>query len=218
MPVRSIANLLLFALPHSALKTQLLRVAGHTIAASAKIGPCLVVRCDQFELAPHARVGAFNVFKSVASVKLGQGAIIGSFNWFGAGSEFKPVERRRLLLGRESAITSRHYFDCSGGIVIGELTTIAGLGTTILTHEINLKTNRQVASEVRIGDACFVGSSSTFLMGSALPSRSVLGAGSVLTRTNEDRLPGLWAGVPATWRKATGGAYFSRDHGPVDAD
>ena len=48
------------------------------------------------------------------------------------------------------------------------------------------------------------------LGGAVLPERSVLGAGSVLTKTRDVAESGLWAGVPATLRGPIDGKWFSR--------
>ncbi len=80
---------------------------------------------------------------------------------------FNHIENRKcqLYIGRHSAITSRHFIDCTAGIKIGKYTTIAGIRTQILTHSIDLVKNRQDARPIEIGDYCFIGTNCVILPG-----------------------------------------------------
>lgn len=57
-------------------------------------------------------------------------------------SHFSHIDNRQCILsiGKNTSITSRHYFDCNGGIYIGDYCTIAGFETAFMTHSIDLKT------------------------------------------------------------------------------
>mgnify|MGYP000131553782 FL=1 len=117
-------------------------------------------------------------------------------------------------IGKNTSITSRHYFDCNGGIYIGDYCTIAGFETAFMTHSIDLKNNRQDTSPIRIGNYAFVGARCTILKGAILPDYSVLGACSLLNK--QYNTPGLYAGNPAKYIKSLENyKYFEREYGFV---
>ena len=95
--------------------------------------------------------------------------------------------------------------------------TLAGSGTQILTHSIDLKLNRQDVLPVVIGDYTFIGTRTTILMGSVIPAYSILGACSLFTGRFEESYK-LYGGVPAkVVRDLTGVSieYFKRTNGFV---
>jgi acetyltransferase-like isoleucine patch superfamily enzyme len=136
----------------------------------------------------------------------------GDTSYFSADRERRP----ELILGCHAAVTERHIIDCTNSVRIGEFATLAGSASQILTHSLDLYRCRQESKAVVIGDYCFVGTGCILLSGSALPSYSVLGAGSLLTKEfSETHF--LYAGSPAKPVKAlprdTG--YFLRETGAV---
>lgn len=210
-----LARFLIFLLPPSSGKNAILRVTGVGAAKTAKVGCCLVWKVGQFEIGPGAKIGSFNVLLRVQLFSVGAGAKIGSFNWIASVSPaLAPGAPGRFSLGAESAITSRHYFDVSGGFDASDFVTIGGLRTTVLTHTVDLESNMQTLAEASIGERSFVSTNCVLLPGSALPARSVLAAGSVL-RESKDQRSGLWAGHPARWKRDLGGEYFERKTGTV---
>jgi hypothetical protein len=54
-------------------------------------------------------------------------------------------------IGEHSAVTSRHYLDCTGGVTVGAFSTVAGARSTIFTHQVDITQSRQVWRPVRIG-------------------------------------------------------------------
>jgi acetyltransferase-like isoleucine patch superfamily enzyme len=149
---------------------------------------------------------------------------IGKNNWItGSSSELKkgyaasPNRKCEFILGIHSRITTEHHFDCNGGVYIDDFTTIAGKGSQILTHGIDIVENIQKADSVKIGKYCFVGTKSLFLMGSSLPSYSLLAAGSVVSKSNTEPYS-VYAGVPAKKVKTLPkeSKYFHRTHGNVN--
>jgi acetyltransferase-like isoleucine patch superfamily enzyme len=122
----------------------------------------------------------------------------------------------RLVVDRRGAITSRHYIDCSGDVSVGAFTVVAGVRSTILTHQIDVVESRQTVAPVAIGDYCFIGSNCRITPGSAIPDRCVTAMGSVVV--GELPQPGmLYAGVPARPVKELGDAtFFNRPDAFVD--
>lgn len=214
--LRTFLIMIVGLLPASRIKNSLLNRAGFRIERNCSIGVSLIISTRNLRLDRGARVNNFNVFRDLQEVSLGSSSVIGSWNWFSAAKEFdQRAIRATLMVGQESAITSRHYFDCSGGVEVGSFSTIAGKGSTVLSHGIEFDRNVQTALPVRVGDYCFVSTGCTLLKGTVLPPRSVLAAGAVLTSRDRVARSGLWAGVPAVWKSEIQGDYFTRDRGRV---
>lgn len=206
-------------LPASQIKNALLRKCGFAIAERCSFGISLLLGTREVRLDAGCRISNFNVFRGLEKISMKSNASIGSWNWFSAATEFTRQEPRAcFVIGRESAVTSRHYIDCSGGVLIGDFSTVAGQRSTFLSHGIDFDRNIQTTAPINIGDACFVSTGCTVLKGATLASKSVLAAGAVLTSQDPLARPGLWAGVPAVWKKEVKGAHFERQRGRVGTD
>jgi acetyltransferase-like isoleucine patch superfamily enzyme len=154
---------------------------------------------------------------------LDEQALIGNFNTIAGlpkhlGESFSGEASRRseLRLGQHSSITHSHIIDCTNAVEIGAFATLAGWRSQILTHSIDVTQNKQRSAPVRIGAFSFVGTGCILLKGTALPERSVLGAGSVLATSETEPLM-LYSGVPATGVKSLDphSKYFIRHDGVV---
>ncbi|MGA0556490.1 acyltransferase [Larkinella sp. VNQ87] len=153
-----------------------------------------------------------------------QNSKIGRGNWitglpFDPNSkhfQHQPDRRAELRLGEYAAITKYHHFDCTNRIEIGRYTTVAGYHSQFLTHSIDVFENRQDSGPIKIGEYSFVGTNTVMLGNSALPSRSVLGAKSLLNKEYSEEWT-LYGGVPAKpIQKIPGDAkYFTRKVGFV---
>ena len=171
-----------------------------------------------------ARIGHLTVVKGVRNLKMGKNASIGRLNWISAfplenKNHFQHIEDRQpdLILKEESAITHRHILDCTESITIGSYTTVAGYASQFITHSIDVAESRQGAKPITIGDYCFIGTNVVILGGATLPSRSILGAKSLLNKAFEEELM-LYGGVAAKpLQKLTGEErYFHREKGFVN--
>lgn len=169
-----------------------------------------------------AVISHFNVFRNLRRLELREGATIGQFNWatvgylFSGGEENPPPERYGYLsLGQQTAIVAWHFIDCMGGMTIDGFTTIAGVRSTILSHQIDLQTGRQTLRPVHIGQYCFVGSNVCVAPGTHIPDRCAIAMGAVVAG-NLVESGKLYAGVSARPVKDVGeGAYFNRRTGFV---
>jgi acetyltransferase-like isoleucine patch superfamily enzyme len=195
---------------------------GYSFGPGARIGHSLI-GCPALNMAAGARIGHFNTIKGLR-LEMSESASIGDFNWISALAEgnrkhFTDETGRdpALLMGRHSALTARHYIDCSNRVDIGEFATLGGARSQILTHAIDFRRNRQVSAPVRIGRYCFVGTQCVVLKGAELPECSVLAAGSTLVRAHQEPFT-LYSGVPAQPVKPIDrdAEYFRRTRGYVD--
>jgi acyl-[acyl carrier protein]--UDP-N-acetylglucosamine O-acyltransferase len=203
------------ALPASELKNSLLRCLGWTIGDGVHIGPCLVFMVDHVDLGGGAWIRSFNVVKDLAALTIGEHAGIGHWNWVTASRQLGEAGAPCLLhLGPHSAITSRHYIDCSGGIRVGTHTTIAGVRSTLFTHGISWKSCAQTFSPIEIGDYCLISSNVQVSPGTVVGSRIVVGMGATIAGRLLD--PGLYIQSRATLVKSDlEGEYFRREEGHI---
>ena len=175
---------------------------GYKIHRTARIGLSLI--CPEIlEMGEGAYIGNLSVCKGAGRLSLNDYSIIGNLNWITGFPRhkkdfFRDQNDRQpaLYLDRHSAITNRHYIDCTNVIEIGEFSTFAGTRSQILTHSIDLYLSKQTSKPVRIGKYCFVGTGSILLAGSELPDYCILGAGSLLNKKYEQTYF-LYAGNPA---------------------
>jgi acetyltransferase-like isoleucine patch superfamily enzyme len=202
----------IWLLPASRTKNRMLAAVGHRVHPSAIARSNLVLGVTAFSMGEGSRIGRWNLIKDLRELSLGDGSMIGRLNVISSHPVYKRLypDGAALVIGSHSFITSRHQFDCSGSLTLGDYSTIAGHQTRVLSHSIDVREDVQVAYPVRIGDRSFVGARCLILGGASLPSNSVLAAGSVLSRSREPGEPGLYAGVPAKHRGPVEGKWFTR--------
>lgn len=206
------------------LKRRLLsRFWGYEIHPSARIGLAYVYP-DRLRMGAGARIGHLTVAVHLHEIDMREHALIGRINWITGyplnGKDFFAEEDNRLpalRLGEHAAITNRHLIDCTNTVTVGRFTTMAGFRSQILTHSIDLNACHQSSAPVHIGEYCFIGTGCILLAGSALPDRSVLAAGSTLTKAHVEPQT-LYAGLPAVRKKtlSADAKYFRRDKGYVN--
>lgn len=221
--MKKLFQLLLVLLPWSLRRPLLVRWFNFELHPTSRVGLSWVFP-DRLVLGPHARIGNLTMVKGLALVHVGEHGIIGNLNWIsgfplGTGSPHfahQPERQPELHVGAHAAITHRHLIDCTARVSIGAFSTFAGFASQILTHSIDLPTNRQSSAPVTVGERCFVGTNCVLLGGAALPDRSVLGAKSLLNKAYPN--PGqLYGGVPARplGPLPADAAYFHRETGFV---
>jgi hypothetical protein len=215
-------QLLGLVLPWPIRRLLLQRLLRWEIADGARIGRSVLL-VGHVCLGLGSRIGHLTFAKGLSLLEVGCKGRIGNLNWItGAskGSKFfhdQPDRFPSLLLGDHASVTHRHLIDCTDSVKIGDFTTFGGWGSQILTHSIDVRLNRQRAAPVYIGCYCFVGTRVVLLKGAALPSYSVLSAGSVLAR-HETATHHLYSGNPASPVRALSEdlPYFQREVGYVD--
>jgi acetyltransferase-like isoleucine patch superfamily enzyme len=204
-------------LPAGKSKNKLLRLCGHEVAPSARIGPLLAVKVGRAVIGEGATIAPLNIFRSLRLLELGAGATMGSFNTISAHPGYQALnpEVGTFVMGEGAIVTSRHNIDCSGKVRIGAMSAIAGQRTTILSHEIDLGVNVQSAGQVVIGERAVVLTNSLVLKGAILPPFSLLTANSTLARTRQlEPTPGIYSGSPAVFVRSNpvddGQSWFER--------
>lgn len=225
----TLLSLVVWLLPHSSLKIRILRMLGHTIGERVTLAPNLVLGCGSFTIDDGAIIGPFNVFRNLARLSMKPDSAIGSWNQLTAAADYQQFSDRVgiLSLGHLAAITNRHYLDCSGQIILHDRAGVGGIKSIFQSHEIDLEQNATTVGVIVVGVNAMTGTACTVLKDARLPDRSILGAGSLLTKSRAGaEMPeqSLYAGVPARavrhiddltwWRRDN---YFTPVHGVDDS-
>lgn len=211
---RQLARSLPWLLPHSSAKNALLNRLGHDIDPSATIGPVLAVRVARVEVGEDATIGALCVLKDLERVHLGRNAVLSGWNLVSAAAPLAATlsAPSELVLEESAVITTRHTIDCSAAVTLEPFSILAGHGSQILTHSVDVRRNAQSASPVVIGERSFVGTRVVLLGGASIPSHSVVAAGSVVTSSPRESSGGsLIAGAPAKAKGPISGEWFTRE-------
>ncbi|WP_418057870.1 acyltransferase [Pimelobacter simplex] len=200
--MRQALTTLVFLLPPSKLKNRLLRRLGHAIPDTAVVGINLVRRVDRFELGEGSLIHHFNMFRDLRLVKLGVGCRIMLFNQVVGDSGYEPGapptdDLRTLRMGDDSHIISQHYFDCGGGIILGDNAWVTGIRSTLLSHAFDPTNGGVILDPVTIGDRAVIATSCTMLPGTVVGEGALIAAGSTTWTGQEAKGAHLHGGVPA---------------------
>ncbi len=152
----------------------------------------VVTGVEKLSIGEHTRIGYLNIIRGGEEVNLGRYSEIIRLNEINSIPEPDVVNETdpRLLLGAGSIITTGHKIDFTDRVEIGRRTIIGGRNSSLWTH------NRQRTRPIVIGSFAYVGSEIRIAPGGSLPSRCVVGIGSVITsKLTEEEY--LIAGVPA---------------------
>lgn len=211
-----IVRLLAGLLPSGLVKNRILNRLGFDVHDTAEIEPCLLIGVDRLYAGPKARIGTFSCLRSMKDVRLEESARIGQLNWISAAPDLSYGPKSgRLLVGAHSAITNRHYLDCSGGIEIGAYTTVAGVRSTFITHGINWKTSEQSIASIAIGSYCIVSSNVNVTPGTALADYSVVGMGVTIDKSLATGGGLVVSARGSVVKPEMRGQYFQRQEGVV---
>ena len=152
----------------------------------------IVIGVKKLNIEDHVRIGHLNIIRGGDEVSLGSFSEIIRLNEINSIRDpevVNPMEPR-FLLGKGSIITTGHKIDFTDRVEIGRRTIIGGRNSSLWTH------NRQRTRPIVIGSFTYVGSEIRIAPGGSIPSRCIVGIGSVITgQLNGEEQ--LIAGVPA---------------------
>lgn len=214
-------NILLLFFPWKVRRFILIRFYHYQIHPTARIGLSYIYP-KHLIMEEGAYIGHLNVAIHLELIHMEKDCTISQKNWITGfplnnKTNFQDFPERKpyLIMKKDSAITKQHLVDCTDTVTIGELTSVGGYGTQILSHSTSLQMNKQSCAPITIGHHCFVGTRSIILPGSTLPNHSVLGAGAVLKKQYTEEYA-LYGGVPAKFIKKMDETYafFSRTYRP----
>jgi acetyltransferase-like isoleucine patch superfamily enzyme len=152
----------------------------------------LIIRVKKLEIGDHVGIGHLNVIRGGNKVHLGRYSEVIRMNEINSIPDPDAVNETdpTLLLGDGSIVTTGHKIDFTDRVEIGRRTILGGRNSSLWTH------NRQRTMPITIGSFAYIGSEIRMAPGSSIPSRSIVGIGSVVTAQllEEGKLIG---GVPA---------------------
>lgn len=199
--MQRLCAVLLIVLPASLRRILATRVLGWDIHPTAHLGRS-VIQAGHVSLGPGASIGARNVIRGIEELRLAEGASIATRNFVSGlplSSTVLPDVKSRnpvLILGKHAMITVAHEIDCSDRVELHDYARIAGFRCQVLTHSLNLMTDRYTTGPVEVGERSAVMSGCLLLSGTRVPARSVISAGSVVTtKLTKERT--LYRGNPA---------------------
>jgi len=152
----------------------------------------IVTRVQKFVVKDHVRIGHLNIIRGGDEVSLGRYCEIIRLNEINSipdpdvVNEIDPV----FVLGDGSIVTTGHKIDFTDRVEIGRRVILGGRNSSLWTH------NRQRTLPITIGSLVYIGSEIRMAPGSAIPARSIVGIGSVITAQLAEEGK-LIAGVPA---------------------
>ena len=152
----------------------------------------VIVRVKKLVIGDHVRIGHLNIIRGGDEVVLGRYAEIIRMNEINSIAEPDVVNPTdpRFLLGEGSVITTGHKIDFTDRVTIGRRSILGGRNSSLWTH------NRQRTRPIDVGSFAYIGSEIRIAPGGSLPSRCIVGIGSVITGELSDE-GYLIAGVPA---------------------
>ncbi len=212
---RNVAILIIGLLPSSKIKIWLLKCFRFDVSFKSVIQSNFLWNIQHLSIERGAKIRFGNVFKNV-SFLIGKNSIIGPLNWVTCApalshlSDYSGV----LSVGGESAINSRNYLDCTGGINIGNFSDLAGVRSTLITHQIDVARAEQTCQSIVVGDYCLISSNCKFVPGVKIGEKSLVAMGSVLPKKSYPNNSKI-AGVPGRIIGKTEGLFYSRSSGPI---
>jgi acetyltransferase-like isoleucine patch superfamily enzyme len=152
----------------------------------------VITRVEKVKIGDHARIGHLNIIRGGSEVSLGRYSEIIRMNEINSIPEPEVVNEidPTFVLGDGSIVTTGHKIDFTDRVEIGRRVILGGRNSSLWTH------NRQRTMPITIGSMVYLGSEIRMAPGSAIPARSIVGIGAVITAPllEEGKLIG---GVPA---------------------
>jgi acetyltransferase-like isoleucine patch superfamily enzyme len=149
-------------------------------------------RVQKLTIKDHVRIGHLNIIRGGDEVSLGRYCEIMRMNEINSIPDPEVVNKIDPVfrLGDGSVVTTGHKIDFTDRVEIGRRVILGGRNSSIWTH------NRQRTMPITIGSLVYMGSEIRMAPGSAIPARSIVGIGSVITAPLAEEGK-LIAGVPA---------------------
>ena len=152
----------------------------------------VVIRVQKLVIKDHVRIGHLNIIRGGDEVSIGRYCEIMRMNEINSIPDPEVVNKIDpvFLLGDGSIVTTGHKIDFTDRVEIGRRVILGGRNSSLWTH------NRQRTLPITIGSLVYIGSEIRMAPGSAIPARSIVGIGSVITAQLAEEGK-LIAGVPA---------------------
>ena len=152
----------------------------HCVINDSHIGILNRISCESLEL-NCAVIKKMNVIRKIDSFVMSHGAVIVSHNYF-VGTTLPNILMADFFLGKNSVITSNHYFDLVNHIRVGDNVVIGGSQTQIWTHGFDINRN-MISAPVVLQDNIYIGSRCLLCLGVEIASNVSIGAGTCVSRS-----------------------------------
>lgn len=200
--IKFLLVLLIGLLPASTAKNRLLNRLGHQIDPTAIIDPVIILKVLRIEIGARTHVWSGNVIRNLRGLRMGADCTIMRWNSVSAIPAFRrtegadPMTVGILSMGDQVLITKGHNVDCSGGVIMGNWSAIAGKETLVYSHAYDPSKHVLACALTRVGTNGFLAARTTLAAGATLPDYSVLAMGGVLM-PGATKTKMLYGGVPA---------------------
>lgn len=143
----------------------------------------VILDINEVVISAGATIGKLNRFRSFNKLFMGSDVIVRSQNaFFGTFDNISPFkEFENILIGNKSIITSKHIFDLSDEVIIGEDVTFGGSGSQIWTHGFDLE-HTKIQSGIKIGNRCYIGTRALLMPGNNICDDVSIAGGCVVSR------------------------------------
>lgn len=157
------------------------------------------------EIGACTKVGHFNHVRNCSNFVLGERVVLMNGNKFFGSSFSGEGWSNSIHIDNRAYITSGHFFDIGGGIVIEKDAVIGGRDSQLWSHSIRMVEGRKelIPCQAKVRSGAYLGSR-VILVCSSIPSNSLVGAGAVISKSFDESSQGsaqLIAGNPATVRR-----------------
>jgi acetyltransferase-like isoleucine patch superfamily enzyme len=127
-------------------------------------------------------INKFNRIKHLNELSLAENSIVFSGNFIGGSQDFENIYNQNLILGKDSEILRKNYFDVTATIEIGNNVVFGGNGSEIWTHGFD--TNRKLLTgKIVFKNDIFIGSKCIFTKGIEIGDKITIGPGSVVYKS-----------------------------------
>ncbi len=198
-----ITSLITLLIPINFIKIFLLRLIGHTIPYSSKIGFSFIM-VKYIKLDMNSKIGHFNYIK-IDSLDMKEDAFIKHLNIIkgpfilvikqkGSMSNQNKIRRSKFPItygvskfeiGKNTQIVSNQFLDLTRSIILGENTQIAGIGAQFWTHgymHFDGHKRIRIDGEIIIGDNVYIGSRCIFNAGVKVSNDIIIGSNSTISK------------------------------------
>jgi acetyltransferase-like isoleucine patch superfamily enzyme len=212
-PLRKLVGALAALLLPSAAAVPVLRMLGHAIGPGCRIGLSWlwvdrlllqgrnrighgnVVACRRLCMRREGYIGRGNRIRGPFSILLREMGAIGNANTVARAPMGSITSGpAQLRIGRVGKITAEHRIDLSRSVLIGDYSTLAGIGIQVWTHgyvhDLSGPGRYRIDGGVTIGDNVYVGAGSILSAGVKLARGVMVGAGTAVARSLNE--PGLY--------------------------
>ena len=202
--IRVILTLLLMPLPRMFKNPLCKFFLNWRIGEGAKIG-LSYIDAEDVVIGAFTRVGHFNHIRNCSSFVLGQRVVLMNGNKFFGSSFSGNGWSNSIQIDNCAYITSGHFFDIGGGILIEKDVVIGGRESQLWSHSIRIVEGRKelIPCQAKVSSGAYLGSR-VILVCSSIPSNSLVGAGAVISKSFNESPFGsaqLIAGNPASVRR-----------------